>query len=330
MLLTTEQYQEILADEAFIRRAAALDWPFMLKGSYVTRQYFADPLDRQPLDLDWVYVGGRLADHEARALFDDWATRVTEQPAADEAVFRSFRQNAFWRGIDYAMADDFPTINTDLTCGLLDAAGQPRHVLVNLDISFNLPLDLSSEPLLYRPLVGEPFLVGRATPLALQVAWKLHQTLVRPRFKDLFDLQTLLCHPDFTASKGAQALEALRHECRADGTDPGRLRYLLAGDLAPLFTEHSSAAVWNYWRHNQPAEGYHHLGLGRYGQAHSITDPARVPAELPDFVEKLRAALRHAGFAAEALPPLRPAEARRKPTAEQRRDLLTNRLGFIE
>ncbi|MDJ0366787.1 nucleotidyl transferase AbiEii/AbiGii toxin family protein [Hymenobacter sp. H14-R3] len=333
MQLTTEQYLEITASEAFIRRAAELDLPFMLKGSYVTRQYFADPLDRQPMDLDWVYIGGHLEGvPEARVLFNDWVTRVTELPAADAAMFRSFQQNAFWRGIDYAMADDFPTINTDLQCGVPDAAGQPQRVHLRLDVSFNLPFDLSSECLVYRPLEGEPFLIGHTTPLALQVAWKLHQTLVRPRPKDLFDLVPLLRHANFTPAVRGQALEALQQECRADGTDPGRLHYLLAGDLAPLFTEQQPEKAWQHWRHNEPADG---PGLGYGGdQAHYITNADNLPTTLAGFVLEVRAALSHAGFGPGALPPPRPARtdasASRKPVSDKRREFLDNRLDFMD
>jgi hypothetical protein len=39
---------------------------------------------------------------------------VTELDLDDGVMFRSFRENAFWRYIDYAMADDFPTVNTDI------------------------------------------------------------------------------------------------------------------------------------------------------------------------------------------------------------------------
>lgn len=56
MLSPVHSTIELLAYEAFIRRASELGLPFMLKGSYVTRQYFTDPALRTPHDLDWVYM----------------------------------------------------------------------------------------------------------------------------------------------------------------------------------------------------------------------------------------------------------------------------------
>ena len=71
---------------------------------------------------------------------------------------------------------------------------------IALDISFNLEIDQEAIPLIYKLLEGEPFILSHTPPLALQVAWKLHQCLVRPHFKDMFDLIYLLNHEDFRAS----------------------------------------------------------------------------------------------------------------------------------
>lgn len=313
--MTDAQTLEILGYEAFLRRASELDLPFMLKGSYVTRQYFADPTERIPQDLDWVYLQPIESGDEARRLFDAWATQVTERQLTDGVVFRSFQQDAFWRMIDYAMADDFPTVNTDLR---FEAVGRGEDFL-RVDISFNLPLDLPSEPLIYRPLQGEPFLLPYTTPLALQVAWKLHQTLVRPRFKDLFDLLHLLRHPDFTPAVRQQALDALRQECRTDGTNPARLHTLLAGNLAPLFTDQPVAEAWQAWRHDQEISRF-----GFYERANTITDATQLPPTLAGFQEQLRATFQQAGFDAgsdQLLAFSAPPPSRKEPSAEKRRFL---------
>jgi hypothetical protein len=313
--MTDAQTLEVLGYEAFLRRASALDAPFMLKGSYVTRQYFADPAMRIPQDLDWVYMQPIRSGEEARQLFDAWATLVTEQPLADGVVLRSFQQDAFWRMIDYAMADDFPTVNTDVP---FEVVGRGSDFL-RVDISFNLPLDIPSEPLIYRPLHGEPFLLAHTTPLALQVAWKLHQTLVRPRFKDLFDLLHLVRHADFTPAARQQCLAALRQECRADNTDITRLHWLLAGQLAPLFAAVPVATAWQMWRHDLPTPLF-----GFYERAKTITDAAQLPATLAEFEEQLRVVFQQAGFATsnDQLPASgAPSAARKEPSAEKRRFL---------
>jgi hypothetical protein len=313
--MNAEQTLEILGYEAFLRRASELELPFVLKGSYVTRQYFTDPTARIPQDLDWVYMQPIGSGDEARQLFSAWATLVTERQLADGVMFRSFQEDAFWRMIDYAMADDFPTVNTDLQ---FEVAGHGTDFL-RIDISFNLPLDVPSEPLIYRPLQGEPFLLPHTTPLALQVAWKLHQTLVRPRFKDLFDLLHLLRHPDFTPAVRQQTLDALRKECHADRTDPARLLVLLAGNLALLFADAPVALVWQAWRHNDDSGK-----LRYYERASTITDASQLPATLAAFEEQLRAAFQLAGFdvASEQLSSFGASPAARKePSAEKRKFL---------
>ncbi|RTQ46501.1 hypothetical protein EJV47_21340 [Hymenobacter gummosus] len=291
MQLSDDKRREIIVYEAFLRRAAQLELPFLLKGSYVTRQYFDDPADRLPGDMDWLCLEHLPDAAAAQQTLNDWATRVTELDLGDGVRFRSFRENAFWRMIDYAMADDFPTVNTDLGYWLGDGELQE----LPLDVSFNLPLSVPSVPLRYQPLQGAPFVVPYSAPLALQVAWKIHQTLVRPRFKDLFDLLHLLGHATYTAAVRQQTLQALLAECRADGTDPGRLHWLVEGRLERLFADPSAEAAWNYWRHGlRGPRQYWYVET-----APTIINVSTLPETLPDFAAQVRAAFEAAGFGAE-------------------------------
>ncbi len=282
-----EQELEMLAYEAFIRRAAELDLPFMLKGSYVTRQYFQDPGDRIPNDLDWVYLPALKDPQEAVLKLDDWMTKVTEMFANDGVRFRSFTENAFWRMIDYAMAGDFPTTSTDLKCWIGEDIVEPCRI----DVSFNLDVEVPPVPLLYRPLRGNAFMVPNTVPLALQVSWKLHQTLVRPRFKDLFDLIHLVQHPAFTPDVLEQTWRALVNECRVDGTDPKRIGYLLSGEPDRLFS-HPIDDSWKFWRHNVKGKGE----LLFEQTATAITNVEKMIPNLTEFKEQLRQALLQAGF----------------------------------
>lgn len=277
----------MLAYEAFIRRAAELDLPFMLKGSYVTRQYFQDPADRIPNDLDWVYLPALNDTQETVRKLDDWMTKVTEMFANDGVRFRSFTENAFWRMIDYAMAGDFPTTSTDLKCWIGEDIVEPCRV----DVSFNLDVEVPAVPLLYRPLRGSAFMIPKTVPLALQVSWKLHQTLVRPRFKDLFDLVHLVQHPDFTPGVLEQTWKALANECKVDGTDPNRIGYLLTGELDWLFN-HTIDHSWDFWRHNVKRKG----ALLYEQTAMAITNVEKLTPDLAEFKEQFRQALLHAGF----------------------------------
>lgn len=297
MLISDQQHPEMRVCEAFLRRAAGLESPFMLKGSYVTRQYFANPADRVPNDLDWLYLDHLPDPAQARQVFNDWVTQVTEQQLDDGVRFRSFRENAFWRLMDYAMDDDFPTANTDLGYWLDDAEAMQE---VSLDISFNLPLSVPGVPLHYTPLRGTPFVLPHTAPLALQVSWKMHQTLVRPRFKDLFDLLHLLQHPAFTDDTRRQALRALVQECQADGTHLGRAQWLIQGQLAALFPPPGAATSWAYWRHGTG----HSFQVWDVGRAASITEASVLPDTLAEFEAQLRSAFQVAGFeqALEELP----------------------------
>jgi hypothetical protein len=287
MQISREQELGMLAYEAFIRRAAELDLPFMLKGSYVTRQYFQDPADRIPNDLDWVYLPAMNDPQETVLKLNDWVTKVTEMLDKDGVRFRSFTERAVWRMMDYAMADDFPTTSTDLKCWVDEDIVEPCRI----DVSFNLEVEVPAVPLLYRPLRGNTFVIPSTVPLSLQVSWKLHQTLIRPRFKDLFDLIHLVQHPDFTAAVLEQTWQALVNECKADGTNHNRLAYFLSGEPHWLFG-HAFDESWQCWRHNIKGK----VELLHEQTATAITNVEKLTPDLAEFKEQLRQALLKAGF----------------------------------
>ncbi len=217
----TDQNIQLLAIEAFLRRASEVDYPFMLKGSILTRQYLDDPKMRYVRDLDWMYMDRLYSVEEAGDLFSNWVTEVMEVKKNDRVKFLSFRENDFWREINYAMSDDFPTVNTDLSCFV----GDIKNDDLGLDISFNHLFGEEAVPLMYQPLEGEPFLIPYTSPLPIQISGKLHQTITRPRLKDIYDLILLLKHPDFDKSVLKKTLRALRKECRADKVPIGRLKW---------------------------------------------------------------------------------------------------------
>ena len=163
----TLEEKQLIAFEGFLRRTAEINAPFMLKGSLLTRQYFDNPNMRIAQDLDFVYLEVLDEVEVSKNVFSDWTTKVTETTLFDKLTFDSFQKNAFWRSIDYAMSEDFPTVNTDLICHL-----EGEEIDLDLDISFNLDIDFPPEPLIYRPLFGEPFLLKYTCPYALQVSWK--------------------------------------------------------------------------------------------------------------------------------------------------------------
>ena len=296
MQLSKEKLTEMLAYEAFIRRVAALELPLMLKGSFVTRQYFPDPNTRIPYDLDWVYLEP-VADKELfEKQLDSIMTQATEAIVHDEVEFRSFRKNRFWRKIDYAMADDFPTVNTDLECKI----DGEKQTIYQMDISFNLDITPPPVPLTYYPLRGNPFVIPYTAPLALQVSWKLHQTLVRPRFKDIFDLTQLLQHPAFTADILQQSYEALLKECHRDNVDPLQLNYLLSKQPEKLSPTENLQEAWDHWRHGKDNENKDYK---YFEEASDATDADKLPESLAAFMAPFYEALQHAGFNKQHLIP---------------------------
>lgn len=221
-----ENHLQFLANEALIRRTAMLDFPVMLKGSFLTRQYMPSFEYRKAHDVDFVYLNPLADPEDISSHLNKWLTVVTEMDIYDGVEFMSFAKNTFWRRIDYAMSDDFPTVNTDLRCTV---NGQTIYAF-QVDVSFNIPVDPAPIPLVYRPFEGEPFWLQYTCPISLQVAWKLHQTLVRPRFKDIYDVIYLAAHADFDPNAVHQCLQAFVNECAADKIDPKGLAKYLNGE----------------------------------------------------------------------------------------------------
>ena len=276
---------EMVAYEAFLKRASIINMPFMLKGSYVTRQYLPADVARFPADMDWVYMYYLHREDDAAYVFSQWLTEITELETGDGIAFRSFKENKFWRMMDYAMADDFPTVNTDLLCTV-----HGHEIGLKIDISFNLGIEQPPIPLLYNPIEGPPFTVPFTVPLSLQVSWKIHQSLVRPRFKDFFDLTYLVIHPLFNADVRLAALQALVNECAEDSIGHETLISFFNYEFEKLFRSEPINKAWNFW---VEVEG-------------DITGIDKAPTGLNVFLQNLSTNLEAAGMVRELLaqPPL--------------------------
>ncbi|MBK5145661.1 hypothetical protein I2494_18465 [Budviciaceae bacterium BWR-B9] len=296
---------ELFAFEAFARRAAQVNQPFMLKGSLITRQYLGpqelESSQRQVADLDWVYivpVDTNNVNH-IRVTLDNWLLAVTETHIDDGVRFRSFSENRFWRMIDYAMDDDFPTVNTDLLMWIGD-----EEFEFSLDVSLNLKIDPPPVPLLYKPISGEPFHLSYTVPLSLQIAWKLHQTIVRPRFKDLLNLIWLLRNNQIDI---AAVWRALCDECQHDKADINLLKLLLDVDdpktpglsRHPLYTRKTKGyrgalinpdsldEAWQSWRHSNVGGYRNNLASAQTMVHHVDLLPDNVYDVLKDIVHEL-------------------------------------------
>lgn len=232
-----DEVRELVVLEALLRRITLVNMPFVLKGSLLTRQYLDNRDIRYVDDIDFLYAEKIKDVEHAHETFTNWMIQVTELDLDDGIMFRSFRENAFWRCIDYAMADDFPTVNTDIAYFFKNEPRETEqyHELY-LDISFNLEMEIEPVSLAYQPVFGDSFLVPYTVPLSIQVAWKLHQTIVRPRFKDLYDLKYLLLHPSYDNHTLKETLQTLVNECSIDSSiTKADIKKILVDDLYDLY-----------------------------------------------------------------------------------------------
>jgi len=249
--ITDQNYLNLLAFEGYLRRATESKEKFLLKGSLLTRQYLNDINVRDALDLDFIYGEFIDNDVDARTIFTNWVTQVTEAYSNDNIEYKSFKENEFWRRIDYAMNDDFPTTNTDLSCRIDDI----EIPVIGLDISWNLPLEQTPVPLDYKPQVGENFTIPFTIPLPTQIAWKLHQSIVRPRAKDLIDIILLLQSNQLDENNLEIISEVYINECIKDEISPLRLIYYANGEVFEFLSKNKDKldeAYNKYWSLETP------------------------------------------------------------------------------
>jgi hypothetical protein len=275
----------IKACEAFIRRTAKLQEPFILKGSYLSRQFFQNPEYRIPNDLDWIYHHGILKNEvldreDAKIIFRNWVNKVITLDLQDDIIFEFKNQVDFWEISSYEYYLDFRTLGTALKCSV-------KGKVLNsfpLEISFNKQLDAAPEPILYKPFQGKPFVVPHVAPLSLQISWKIHQCLIDFRFKDIFDLIHLLKSPILNENILWKMLQALVNECFRSKTPLDNFKYFLRADLRSL-SQVDIDRFWNYWRFDNYSDC-----------AGKITDINLLPTKLFLFERQLEESLEIAGL----------------------------------
>ncbi|MFK8005023.1 MAG: nucleotidyl transferase AbiEii/AbiGii toxin family protein [Saprospiraceae bacterium] len=232
--ITDKDYLVLLAAEGFLRRAAQSSEKFILKGSILTRQYLKNKNHRMARDLDYVYGGPINTSQDATKIFDNWVKNILSTQLADDIVLaRSKYEDEYWEGVDYEMNEDFPTVSSYLYFSYKNEVEEN----LSFDISWNLPIEEDLVPLWYTPLEGEPFLIPFTVPLVLQISWKLHQTIIRPRAKDVFDVIMLLENNKLTDEEIDKVVHHFVAECRKDKKSPKLLFHFLNGDVVNLFPE---------------------------------------------------------------------------------------------
>ena len=125
------------------------------------------------------------------------------------------------------MNDDFPTTNTDLHCTVKNTVNPS----IGLDVSWGLPLNVPPASLTYYPIEGGPIEIRYVAPVSLQISWKLHQCVVRPRLKDLIDVSYLLQDVEISGEEIKIAVIEFLKECEKDRIDGRRLLYFTDGRI---------------------------------------------------------------------------------------------------
>lgn len=232
-----EDEKRLYALEALLKRISLIPMPFVLKGSLLTRQYLNDRDVRDAQDIDFLYAGEVYDGEEAYEKFTDWLIQATEMNLNDGVVFESFRNAPDWEEFSYGMADDFPTTNAEIAYQFKDETGKlSRYYYLDLDVSFNFEMTIQPIPLEYTSEFFGNFHLPHTTPLSIQVAWKLHQMIVRPRFKDLYDLKYLLSHPAYDNQALQETLQEIVTECSFDRyITNSDIKRVLVSDLYELY-----------------------------------------------------------------------------------------------
>lgn len=200
--------------------------PFIVKGSFLTKQYHKDPQARllNGGDIDLIYYGSActiqkpdvfdydsyhqfirkietLLKHELTDIFyklEEIMTRkleLTERPEfilefeelGYDRVFKESNDICIFL-VNYAADGDFTTVGLEIC---------DRKLYVEIDIAIDMPIHFQPETISYKTMTGKKVTLKNTTPLIYQTAWKVHQILVRPRLKDLDDVIRFLPYIDF-------------------------------------------------------------------------------------------------------------------------------------
>lgn len=203
------------AYESFLRRFALSYYAhdLMLKGSFLTHQIFPE---RIPADLDFVCLKRFDTKEKMAGFISNCLKEIIQIDIQDGIEFKLLEYDYTTWTHDYMVSDDFPTMSEGL-----HAIVDGEEIFIGFDFSFNLQLFDEPIEIEYQPYTGESFLIAKTTSVETQIAWKLHQTMVNPRHKDILDLTYLLKHTSYIANEDARRVtyQTLENECARDGLD---------------------------------------------------------------------------------------------------------------
>ncbi len=248
--------------------------PFIAKGSFLTYQYHKDPLSRLMSggDIDLIYDNSKgILEKRKIDDFDHYdefiqdietllkcelinilykleeimmeKLNLIERPGFILEL-EGFGYRKILRESDtiqlylvnYASDGDFTTVGIKIYDPNLYAKW------IEIDIALNIPIRFQPETILYKTMTGKEVTLKNTTPLVYQTAWKIHQILVRPRFKDLDDVTHFLPHIDFEDRHTFERFfDEIISECKLSCID-GACRRLIH-DLTMLFKTENAIQV---------------------------------------------------------------------------------------
>lgn len=290
--MNTPDITEIQAYEGFIRRAAAVNAPFMLKGSFVTRQFFPSIHNRTPRDLDWVYLEEVDDDEMALDIFKTWILTLCELDLEDGNQYTCLT-HANWNLVDYAMEEDFPTASLVLAYRNIE-----NNTLLNIDIeiSYNLKMHLSPVPLTLKMSTGVDLTFPLTPPLELQIAWKIHHCITEPRFKDFIDLIYLVSTPSFSPTIVKKTIDVVLKECRFNDVSLIKIEQFFLHDFEVLF--YNAEIFFDYWMQWRLSDS---MDPDDLSDAETIFPDCIIPKNIFDLFDEVSAQLNKAGFNMESL-----------------------------
>ncbi|TNE79884.1 MAG: hypothetical protein EP332_09000 [Bacteroidetes bacterium] len=281
------------AYEAFLRRAALLDKPFMVKGSFMTRSYFPKLEQRVPGDLDWVYLDQVESSEEVKTLFSNWLKEIC-QINLNDGVHFSLPEHHYWFLADYALEDDFPTVSGCLKYGI-----RPESVNQDLDIeiSFNLPMKAIPMEQDLKLSNGEVLRYPLTPSLENQISWKIHQSITRPRFKDFVDLIYMMQSTSFRQSMLDGIIQLLLEECELNNTNLFLVQSFFEQEYLELFQLMEVETEWIYW--TIPRD----LNNPQSAEATRLFPGVNIPQSFYNFMDQAFELFKLKGFTADRIQP---------------------------
>jgi hypothetical protein len=141
--------------------------------------------------------------------------------------------------------------------------------------------------------------------LALQVSWKLHQTLARSRVKDFYDLIQLLKHEAFNEEELKKAILALRKECWNDDIPVSKLQFYLEDTAINICKEKEENRLPENWYDIEPyslQELYYNLTALNIISLESIQPKEAIQyTKMSELLLDFQQALIDAGFTKDLL-----------------------------